>query len=174
VQQGEHDGHDAETTGGDETDEELAVQEYMARLLQRLRAGGQSGGWSSDNESRQAHVVRAVNQPSENPAPSEEAVLPRRVAPEKHVDLRAMRELALSSARSALACHARRSAREDCRRLLLYAVLSAAASCVSWAIPNPVWPLVNNIATITGAVLALTLAATAVRHALRGKSASSA
>jgi hypothetical protein len=162
---------DAETTS--QADEaELAVQEYMARLLRRLRSGevdrippeGQC-----DPSSQEVSLADEPASEKANPISPDEYT-PRSVAPERHADLRAMRELALHTARSALATHASRSIREKTRRLVLYAGLSLVAAGVGWLLPNPTWPWLRHIAVGAGILLSGLLMAAAltirVRHQL--------
>lgn len=106
-------------------DEEESIEDYMARLLKRVR-GESTGGHgavasvpvaakpaapqpvatpSADGESEPEEAS-----PEPNPAPmgtvSAEEYVPKCQAPESHINMAAMRELAINSARTALAASA--------------------------------------------------------------------
>lgn len=105
-------------------DEEESIEDYMARLLKRVR-GESSGGHGSSGHGSGGHgsspAPKAAPTPSYTPetrkeaakpveevvaAPvatvSEEEYVPKCQAPESQVDLKAMRELAMNTARTAL------------------------------------------------------------------------
>ena len=130
----------AKTDQGGE--EEESVEQYMARLLQRVR-----------NMKAAATVVSAhnpadgaVSAPASNgvmsiveptlPPPALTTAKRRRPAelppggpaPEKNIDLSAMRELANLSAQTALDCHTRRRLKNAARSRLLVAVLALIAA----------------------------------------------
>jgi hypothetical protein len=107
--------------------EEESIEKYMARLLDRVYAGR----GDVQRQEREPHEFQ--REPPVEPAPQEvteplpaertvmpqaaarprqpEKMAPRAVAPERHVNLSAMRELANWSAHSAIDRHARRQVR---------------------------------------------------------------
>jgi hypothetical protein len=105
---------DAEERG--ETAEEESIDDYMTRLIARLRSGkgqrqtpGQYEQPATDGppdaQRDQNPTPETAAKASAGPAPAD--LSPRAVAPEKTVGLTAMRELAILSAQSAIDRHAR-------------------------------------------------------------------
>ena len=97
----------------EETEEEgeESIDGYMTRLMQRVRPTtgkpGEAGESSAESPSPKTADLDAVaGEPAasapDTPTDTPESVVPRTVAPEKQVDLSAMRELANFSARSAI------------------------------------------------------------------------
>jgi len=94
---------------------EESIDDYMTRLMQRVRATagkpGKAGRASAESPSPEAADLDAIadTEPAEpaasasdTPTYTPESVVPRTVAPEKQVDLSAMRKLANFSAQSAI------------------------------------------------------------------------
>ncbi|NUQ63461.1 MAG: hypothetical protein HUU20_13360, partial [Pirellulales bacterium] len=116
------------------TDDEDSVDSYMARLLERVRA---TSGSSSKPASYQASenagqsptlptepMPVAATLPTVRPrADGPVELSPRAVAPEKHVDLSAMRELANFSAQTAINRHTQRKIESATRTKLLLTLL---------------------------------------------------
>ncbi|GIW90757.1 MAG: hypothetical protein KatS3mg109_1189 [Pirellulaceae bacterium] len=156
-----------------EEDPELAVQQYMERLLQRLRGGPEERPAAAERPSQPAEPLRG-SKPSRPeaaipPPAADEPYVPLREAPERHVNLTAMRELALHSARNALIAHAKRHARESTRRLILYAGVSFVLSGICWAWPDPTWPWITQLSGGAGVILGSTLLLTATFKWLAGR-----
>lgn len=112
--------NDPAPSASPEHQEEL-IQAYMERLLGRSRKEDASSGSKpppQDGTARGRRIVRngqadtlpegKANQPERSPGRPSPEWVPRGVAPERGVDLEAMRELANLSAHSALAQHRRR------------------------------------------------------------------
>ncbi|GIW90713.1 MAG: hypothetical protein KatS3mg109_1145 [Pirellulaceae bacterium] len=156
-----------------EEDPELAVQQYMERLLQRLRGGPAEQPMAVERPSQPAEALRGSKplrpEPAIPPPAADEPYVPLREAPERHVNLTAMRELALHSARNALIAHAKRHARESTRRLILYAGVSFVLAGICWAWPDPTWPWVTQLSGGAGVILGSTLLLTATFKWLAGR-----
>ncbi|ADB16838.1 Chromosome segregation ATPase-like protein [Pirellula staleyi DSM 6068] len=127
-------------TGGGPGDEDESIEDYMARLLKRVRGDG-------GNEPQTASKFKPAATPTPVAAPiaatapiepvlpiTSEEFIPRCAAPEQTCDLAAMRELANSAARSAISSHAKKSRGQTGRsRLWLTAVAGAmAVGCIAW------------------------------------------
>jgi hypothetical protein len=119
---------------------EESIEHYMARLLERVHASTE--GMEGEDYRRQGPRPRqpgpSVSRQSGEPSPRKsppidqaeappepEEMSPRAVAPEKHVNLSAMRELANLSAHTAIDHHAQRQARLAGWGRLPVAVLAA-------------------------------------------------
>jgi hypothetical protein len=94
--------------------EEESIDQYMARLLDRVRSPSTPPPPKTAAEPRQAIGENAPDAPgpavpAQPPAgtPRAAELTPRTVAPEKSIDLSAMRELANLSAKAAIERHAR-------------------------------------------------------------------
>jgi hypothetical protein len=125
-------------------DDEESIDQYMSRLMERVRAT--SGGVAPSSptmptaspqvEPRETSKADAA-QEAESPmfsaaAPAEDAnqpmeMTPRTVAPEKNVNLSALRELANLSAQSALGRHSRQVLVHTMYSKLLVAIVALAA-----------------------------------------------
>ncbi len=160
-------------TGGSTGDsDEDSVEQYMARLLERLRQeSGDSGDGAGREDYQPAHrtpshdpVVPTSREQSQPSAAGDEEqshkqplgkLSPRAVAPEKAVDLQAMRRLAVLSAEGALTSFARRKLNNTRRSKLLVACVAASSGGALFWI-NYHWP--GNAAAAYGAVLAFVIA----------------
>jgi len=163
--------HAAETPNvsraASEEDDE-SIDDYMARLLDRVRAGtGQLGGPT-------AYVPSAPPAPAPTPAapcpaqvadpppetpdpePDEKKELsPRAVAPERSVNLRAMRDLANQSAQAAIDHHTRRRLLGLAANKLLVAIVALAAGAILlWVW----WTKTHDQVTLYAAVAGLAVA----------------
>jgi hypothetical protein len=152
-----------------------SIDDYMSRLMERLRVGGGGSGSPSqrpqsvaprvtpesprpaETQSREAKPaavekpVAAASRPSE---PVEMA--PRAVAPETQIGLSAMRELANLSAKSALGQHARRQLIISMRTKLVIAVMGAAtAAWMLWLWGKPGTTIMTLYSGVAGLVVAL-------------------
>jgi len=94
--------------------EEESIDQYMARLLERMRnPASSSQGPAAPPQTQEAgrvEVPNAETPPEGDSLPAEEplrALTPRAVAPERTIDLSAMRELANFSASAAIERHTR-------------------------------------------------------------------
>jgi hypothetical protein len=112
--------------------EEESIDDYMGRLMQRVKAGGppsKSAGNGAPVRPSTPAVPAAAVKPSA--AESEEApsgpIQPRSAAPETHNDLSALRELANLSAHSALNHHSRQLLVYTMRSKLTVAIVALAA-----------------------------------------------
>jgi hypothetical protein len=130
--------HAEQANAGDGEDE--SIQAYMKQLMARVRGTSESG----EPPRCEAPAVRppkstpdvpAVRTPAEageparaaTPRPEPVQMSPRTVAPEKQVDLSAMRELANLSAENALNRHAHRKLRDTSHAKLAVTVVALAA-----------------------------------------------
>ncbi len=122
-------------------DEEESVDDYMTRLMERLRTGTselKQGSYQSQvsqprpaNEPASQAAAKAGAQADEPPASTPAApqqqkpaqISPRAVAPEKHAGLSAMRELANMSAHIAISHYARRQTKISKQTKLLIAIV---------------------------------------------------
>ena len=123
--------------------EEESIDDYMSRLMQRVRSKpGEAGPASSAPPRSEPQVAR---QPQANaakdPAPTAQPVLPkpaasaskplkmspRSAAPENRIDLSALRELANFSARNAISRHSRKLLINTMRSKLVMAIMALAA-----------------------------------------------
>jgi hypothetical protein len=128
--------------------EEESVDAYMSRLMQRIRSTGDGRegssqtphSWEAGSAVGQAPAMlpaEPLPQP-ECPLPAAQrrepaSVLPHAAAPERNVNLSAMRELANFSAHSAIDRHARRALVSTMySKLLVAAVALAACGGLSW------------------------------------------
>jgi hypothetical protein len=98
--------------------EEESIDDYMSRLMQRVRSGADESGPATytpppPQSGRAGRGAAATAPPAESPKPpvAEEgrtaSISPRTMAPEKRIDLSALRELANLSAQSAISRHSR-------------------------------------------------------------------
>jgi hypothetical protein len=129
------------------SDEEESVDDYMTRLLARHRGGGgaeasapqrplarpapaQAATSSVARNAVQTSAAASAAAPTEKQEPLE--LSPRTVAPEKHSDFSAMRELANFSARGALRRHERRrlSTVTNAKLLVMVVALTVGGSLV--------------------------------------------
>jgi hypothetical protein len=123
--------------------DEESIDDYMARLLNRLRAGSSSQGpLGSAIVSRQEQGQAApaiVPLEAGASAPGAKTRSQNRTAPpELNADLRAMREVANMSARSAIDLHSRRKLRDDSSVRLLVGGLCLLIACglLGWNIAS--------------------------------------
>ena len=134
----------------EEEEEEESIDNYMSRLMQRLRSSSDNVGAAarpSRPEPRRpaaeaapvaapvAATAAAVVAPPATPAPRREPaqMSPRAEAPEKHVDFSALRELANLSAHVALNRHARKAlVRSLYSKLLVAFVALTVAAALLW------------------------------------------
>jgi hypothetical protein len=120
-------------------EEEESIDTYMSRLMSRLRTGGSAadGAKKAVSEPVESAPMEATTPSSPAFSPTSQAapptprqrreplaMLPRAVAPEKLVDLSALRELANLSAENALGRHARRKLVHSIYSKLLVAVVA--------------------------------------------------
>ncbi len=155
-----------ETKFTEPTDEaEFAVQQYMERLLQRLRGTSPS---PPAPDVRPAARTPESTESTEQETREERPYVPLGPPPERHVNLTAMRELALHSARNAVLAHAKRHARESTRRLLLFSGISYVLTGICWVWPNPARPWLTHLASTAGLILGTTLLLTAAFKWLAG------
>lgn len=149
-------------------EEDESIDDYMARLLDRVRTGtGGSGGPT-------AHVPPVPAAPASSPSspPASKAddsppqaptaktgeqgeMSPRAVAPERSVNLIAMRDLANQSARAAIDQHARRRLLgQTANKLLVALVALATGAILLWVW----WAKTHDQVTMYGAVACLVVA----------------
>ena len=124
-------------------DAEESIDDYMARLLARVR--GEAPSTASRHEPAAAESeppsaarppasapISAVTEPNSTAVGTGAPVFPR-VAPETLADLRAMRELANLSAQSALNRHTRQTLKRTIRSKLMVALVAVVAcGCLGW------------------------------------------
>lgn len=131
-----------------QSEHEESIEDYMARLLHRVRSMAGGAAESSGPKPSERYNNRGVSRdddgadtgdstPRDGPEPvcQREPVelSPRAVAPEKFADLTAMREVANVSALSAIDRHARRVRRRVLARRVALVLLSfAAAAGLGW------------------------------------------
>lgn len=107
-------GHDA----ADDDEDDVSIEDYMQRLIAR------SGGSAAPKPTSAAVAPTAA--PVEKPKPKPKPARPRRrAAPEATTDLAAMRQLANTTAKSAVASHAMRMARMHVGSKAIVAVFCA-------------------------------------------------
>jgi hypothetical protein len=153
-----------------EGDEE-SIDDYMARLLQRVRGAADEGEGAAESSRRSARAAKPVPPPRETipiesdteasgPRPTlakrREPVemSPRAVAPEKHVDLTAMREVANFSAQNAIDWHSRRVQ----GRVVVAKAMIMFLGLLAGAILLYVWHRVPNRLTFSAAMASLVVA----------------
>ncbi|MFH1924242.1 MAG: hypothetical protein ABIP48_30685, partial [Planctomycetota bacterium] len=138
-----------------EGDQDESIDDYMARLLHRVRETSGQPNQPTPPRSPQETAVDKVppsapvaeqdNLPQGTPPPAATprettAPAPRAAAPEKSVDIAAMRELANFSARAALNRHARRGLLGSVVGRLVVALVGLAAGTILtwiwWAYPT--------------------------------------
>lgn len=124
-------------------DAEESIDDYMARLLARVR--GEAPSTASRHEPaaaeseppsaarpRASAPISAATEPNSTAVGTGAPVFPR-VAPETLADLRAMRELANLSAQSALNRHTRQTLKRTIRSKLMVALVAVVAcGCLGW------------------------------------------
>lgn len=123
--------------------EEESIDDYMARLLARVRGGAPSTGSHREPAPAEIELPSAARpiasapaspliEPVSKPASTHAPAFPR-IAPETLADLRAMRELANLSARSALNRHTRQMLKRTIRSKLMVALVAVVAcACLGW------------------------------------------
>jgi hypothetical protein len=127
------------TASAGDHDEEESVDQYMARLMQRIRSAeddfeSKSPGVSQTEPSRGSRegpvAGRPVAPPKAQLTPQSEpvAISRRAAAPEKKIDLSALRELANFSAQAAINVHSRRVLIRTMGSKLLVAIVALLAS----------------------------------------------
>jgi hypothetical protein len=129
-------GEGTDSASGSGADE--SIDDYMARLLDRVRSGAGPSGHpvAARPAAEPAPVQRPGSESAPEPAeraiePPEPANLaPRAVAPERSVDLGAMRDLANLSAEAAINRYARRIMLGAATRKLIVAIVSLVAGGV--------------------------------------------
>lgn len=116
-----------EGSAGGHSHEDDSIEQYMSRLMNRVRGGDSSASrapWVPASQAEQVSVPSAAS-PSENQAPAEpKEYVPRVQAPEHPERLSLMRELANSAAKSAIHTHARQHQSRQTRHKSLVALLS--------------------------------------------------
>jgi hypothetical protein len=132
-----------EQSDSEHADDDESVDMYMARLLKRVRTSeveskaapdagaGKDGSSESENAARSDVMAARGHEPEEPQEPSEvlderappPELFPRTVAPEKQVNLAAMRELANFSAQTAIDRHARSKIRNATNVKLLVSIM---------------------------------------------------
>lgn len=131
----------AATSGGDEDE---SIEDYMARLLKRVRGDGVADHGNTGSAKPTPTAAKAsAAQPTAPVKPIEpmqpinaDEFIPRCAAPEQTSDLAAMRELANSAARSAISSHAKKSGAKASSSRLNYTVLTGVTTVAlfSWAV----------------------------------------
>ncbi|NLX95525.1 MAG: hypothetical protein GXY83_05055 [Rhodopirellula sp.] len=147
-------------------EEEDSVDSYMAQLLARSRQSNADRGpmvpkgvRESVRQSSAAPIQPTLSQEApgadrpDTPQPKEFS--PRTVAPEKHLDFAAMRDLANFSAQTAIHHHARRKIDSATRTKLF---LTAAALMLSGGLLWAYWARAAGDATLYGALASLSIA----------------
>jgi epidermal growth factor receptor substrate 15 len=109
----------AEAAPAREEDDE-SINEYMARLMQRVRTVAQEPVAPGPRRESERPVASEPEAPPRQQEPVDRS--PRRSTPEDAGRLSAMRELASASAHSAIDLHARTKHRESVREKLLFTV----------------------------------------------------
>ena len=124
---------------GKHHEREESVEAYMARLLERVGTTGGAGRsdrrQATPSPTETAEAKRPVPKPAPTPpAASLEPRAPRAVAPEKNVDLSAMRALANLSAQSAIDRHVRGRRADSMRTKFALAALGGGvgAGALAW------------------------------------------
>jgi hypothetical protein len=153
-----------------EGDEE-SIDDYMARLLQRVRGAVDEGEGAAESPRRPARADKPVP-PARETIPSDSdteasgprptlakrrepvEMSPRAVAPEKHVDLTAMREVANFSAQNAIDWHSRRVQ----GRVVASKAMIMFLGLLAGAILLYVWHRVPNRLTFSAAMASLVVA----------------
>ncbi len=162
----------ASAAAADSASEENAIEDYMNRLLERVR------GEQAPTEAPVHHPARTpitetpwqaktAPEPEQPPEEATGEYLPRSVAPEHSDSLAAMRSLANDSARSAIARHAVRNWMEVAKYQIFGATIGITMSAVSFvAIASQ--PLMGGVGIISGIALTAIFGAQAlsVRRAL--------
>jgi hypothetical protein len=113
-------------------DDEESIDDYMVKLLERVRGGAPAGPSSYQMPASRPPTppapVAAMSEPAVPAAGGESAnpkeMAPRAVAPEKNVNLSAIRELANLQAKSALTQHERRRLSISSRAKLLVTIVA--------------------------------------------------
>ena len=135
---------DAMTESADEEQHEESINDYMSQLFQRVRSSSSGSGpayvpasASSDQRKRNREATEAVAPPpaveESKPETLEErlrALRPRAAAPERHIDLSALRELANLSAHNALGRYSRKVLISHMHDRLIVAIVALIASGV--------------------------------------------
>lgn len=115
-----------------EEDDDESIEQYMNRLLTRVKAG--NTGAASPSAIPVAQSISASPQPNNAPAANSEIpdepkeFVPRTLAPEPPERLSQMRELANSAAKSAIQTHARHNQTRENKRRSLLALISLAGA----------------------------------------------
>jgi len=137
-------GHASPAHAGDDED---SVEQYMAKLLERVRSPGARAEPTPAPTGAVAPKAEPAPVPEERPLPpapleSMEDLSPRTVAPERSVDLSAMRELANMQAKTAIQTHSQRKTVSAVRSKFIVAVLAlccgGALTVLYWKLPNEV------------------------------------
>jgi hypothetical protein len=150
-----------------QAEEDESIDDYMTRLLERVRqtAGPESGPTRPDpSRERPAPEPISPQTPPEradSPAPAPEPVsqpsespglTPRAVAPERSVDLSAMRDLANLSAQAAINSYSRKVLYSRSAGKLMVAIVALAASTALlwiWWVKSPgLLPLYAGVASL--------------------------
>jgi hypothetical protein len=151
-------------------DDEESIDDYMAKLLQRVGteptvAPKPSSARSGRERSRPVEVddeetgeCRLVPQPNAPPRRAPVEMAPRVVAPEKHAGLSAMRELANLSTQTALRQHSQRVLLGTSRTKLLL----AAGGAVIGGILLWMWTSGSHHLALVGALIGLSIAVGAI------------
>lgn len=123
-----------------EEGEEDSIDDYMARLMERLGskgAAGQAAPESPRPRSQPARSTRPAEAEAEPPAPTKlkctSEMTPRAVPAELSSDMSAMRALAIQNAQAALELHARRTVlKRGSSKIVLSTAALAAAGLLMW------------------------------------------
>jgi hypothetical protein len=130
-------------------DDEESIESYMSRLMSRVRGEAaephpvsvarqqamavqqeaDEAAADDEGEKESAHTDKPALEPSE--------YVPRGPAPERSVNLESMRELANTSARSAITSHARRRGSKTVTAKFVVAVIGLVAGLVLWFVSEP-------------------------------------
>lgn len=160
-------------------DEDGDIQDYMAQLMQRVGTPESKSSAPSDNDGErtvatptqtptQAAPVDVESEDSE-PAPLEASeFVPRAVAPEASSNLQALRAVANTSARTAIAKHQRRSM--DRRALLWgFGAIVSGIVCLSMGLFSTHLISLPSLLSVTAFVVSILTALRAVACTAKGK-----
>jgi hypothetical protein len=158
-------------------EEDESIDDYMARLLERVRQTAGPGGKPTGQDPSPGAPApspadsQAPPQPTDSPSPASEptdsptggrpaqssGLSPRAAAPERSVDLSAMRDLANLSAQAAIDHYSRRVLFSRSAGKLMVAVVALAASTallwIWWAKSSSLLPLHAGVASLAIALL---------------------
>jgi predicted nucleic acid-binding Zn-ribbon protein len=146
----------AETSSNTAEEEEDSIEAYMARLLKRVRGDSVANAFVSQQEVVEVASQESGETTADTPESSPVAALradeyaPRSPAPEQQIDLAAMREVAIHSARQAITQSTQRRRRQAAVATMCIAAGSvvASATLLYWG-----WQTGNALAYASGATV---------------------